>query len=82
MHKRSCDRKIFENCEQRSLVDLWGCRWLFATTKRAPFVRFFCKTRANTQQALPVQTGLYRQEINDANRYVSERNLTEFNLVR
>ena len=40
--------------------------------KRLPFFAFY-KTRANTQQALPVQTGLYRpdewmvQDINDKN---------------
>ena len=28
--------------------------------KRAPFFAFFYKTRANTQQVLPVQTGMYR----------------------
>ena len=30
--------------------------------KRTPFFEFFYKTRANTQQALPVQTGLYRSD--------------------
>ena len=41
--------------------------------KRAPFFAFFYKTRDNTQQVLPVQTGLYRsdewmaQDINDIN---------------
>ena len=41
--------------------------------KRAPFFAFFYKTRANTQQVLPVQTGLYRydewmvRDINDKN---------------
>ena len=41
--------------------------------KKTPFFAFFYKTRANTQQALPVQTGLYRsdewmvQDINDKN---------------
>ena len=41
--------------------------------KRAPFFAFFYKTRVNTQQVLPVQTGLYRsdewnlQDINDKN---------------
>ena len=30
--------------------------------KRAPFFAFFCKTRANMQQMLPVQTGLYRYD--------------------
>ena len=30
--------------------------------KRTPFFAFFYKTRANTQQALPVQTGLYRSD--------------------
>ena len=50
---------------------LWGCRLLFAT-KKSSFA-FFYKTRANTQQVLPVQTGLYRrdewmvQDINDKN---------------
>ena len=40
---------------------------------RAPFFAFFYKTRANTQQVLPVQTGFYRydewmvQDINDKN---------------
>ena len=41
--------------------------------KRAPFFAFLYKTRANTQQVLPVQTGLYRsnewmvQDISDKN---------------
>ena len=41
--------------------------------KRAPFFALFYKTRANTQQVLSVQTGLYRsdelmvQGINDKN---------------
>ena len=41
--------------------------------KRAPFFAFFYKTWANTQQVLPVQTGLYWydkqmvQDINDKN---------------
>ena len=41
--------------------------------KRAPFFALFYKTRANMQQVLPVQTGLYRsdewmmQDINDKN---------------
>ena len=30
--------------------------------KRTPFFAFFYKTCANTQQALPVQTGLYRSD--------------------
>ena len=30
--------------------------------KRAPFFALFYKTRANTQQVLPVQTGLYRYD--------------------
>ena len=30
--------------------------------ERAPFFAFFYKTRANTQQVLPVQTGLYRSD--------------------
>ena len=30
--------------------------------KRAPFIAFFYKTRANTKQVLPVQTGLYRSD--------------------
>ena len=46
--------------------------------KKAPFFAFFCKTRANTQQVLPVQTGLFRsnewmvQDINDKNLYGSQ----------
>ena len=41
--------------------------------KRAPFFAFFYKTRDNTQQVLPVQTGLCRsdewrvQDSNDKN---------------
>ena len=41
--------------------------------KRAPFIAFFYKTRAYTQQVLPVQTGLYQydewmvQNISDKN---------------
>ena len=30
--------------------------------KKNSFFAFFCKTCANTQQALPVQTGLYRSD--------------------
>ena len=30
--------------------------------KRAPFFAFFCKTGANTQQVLPVQTSLCRYD--------------------
>ena len=30
--------------------------------KRTPFFAFFYETCANTQQALPVQTGLYRSD--------------------
>ena len=30
--------------------------------KRPPFLAFFYKTRANTQQVLPEQTGLYRYD--------------------
>ena len=45
--------------------------------KRVPFFAFFYKTRANTQQVLPVQFGLYRydewmvRDINDENLYGS-----------
>ena len=40
---------------------IWGCSLLFATKK--PFlIAFFYKTRANTQQVLPGQTGLYHDE--------------------
>ena len=35
---------------------------LFATKKSSFFGFFFHKTRANTQQVLPVQTGLYRYD--------------------
>ena len=31
----------------------------YSPQKRALFFAFFCKTRANAQQVLPVQTGLY-----------------------
>ena len=54
-----------------SIIDLWGCRLLFAS-KKSSFA-FFYKTRANTQQVLPVQTAMYRydewmvQNINDKN---------------
>ena len=34
----------------------------YLSQKRAPFFAFFYKTRANTQQVLPVQTGLYRYD--------------------
>ena len=53
--------------------------------KKAPF---FYKTQANTQQVLPMQTGLYQydkwmvQDINDKNLNGSQQNLTEVNLVR
>ena len=50
MHWRSCDRKIYEA----------GAYYL--PQKRAPFFVFFYKTRADTQQVLPVQTGLYRYD--------------------
>ena len=61
---------------------------LILPQKRAPFFALFCKTRAKTQQVLPVQTGLYRydewmvQHINDKNLNASYQNLTEVNLVR
>ena len=56
--------------------------------KRAPFFAFFGKTRANTQQVLPVQTGLYWYDewmvlnVNYKNLNGSKQNLTEVNLVR
>ena len=56
--------------------------------KSAPFFALFHKTRANMQQVLPVQTGLYRydesivQDINDKNLNGSLQNLTEVNVVR
>ena len=46
---------------------------LIIATKKISYLRFFPKTRANTQQALPVKTGLYRydewmvQDITDKN---------------
>ena len=48
--------------------------------KRAPFFAFY-KTRANTQQVLPVQTGLHQYDewmVQDTN----DKTLTEVNLVR
>ena len=56
--------------------------------KRAPFFALFYKTRANTLQVLPMETGLYRydewmvQDINDKNLDGSLQNLTEVTLVR
>ena len=56
--------------------------------KTAPFFAFLYKTLADTQQVLPVQTGLYRydewmlQEINVKNLNGSQQNLMEVNLVR
>ena len=55
---------------------------------RAPFFALFYKTRANTQQVLPVQADLYRydesmvQDISHKNLNGSKQNLTEVNLVR
>ena len=57
-------------------MDLWGCSLLFVI-KKAPFFAFFYKTRANMQQVVPVQAGLYLydewmvQDINDKNLYGS-----------
>ena len=34
----------------------------YLSRKRAPFFAFFYKARANTQQVLPVQTGLYQYD--------------------
>ena len=59
MHKRSCDEKIFGYYEQRYLR---GCSLLFATKKSLFLCFFLYKTRANTQQVLPEQTGLYRYD--------------------
>ena len=44
-----------------TLLDLWTyeAAAYYLPQKRAPFFAFFYKTRANTQQVLPVQTGLY-----------------------
>ena len=56
--------------------------------KRALFFAFLYKTRANTQQVLPVQTGLSQyddrmvQYINDKSLNGSYQNLTEVTLVR
>ena len=50
---------------------------LVISQKKSSFLHFFYKTRAYTQQVLPVQTGLYRydewmvQEISDENVNVS-----------
>ena len=50
-----------------------GLELIICLKKRAPFFAFFYKTRAYTQQVLPVQTGLYQydecmvQDINDKN---------------
>ena len=50
-----------------------GLQVIICLKKRAPFFAFFYNTRANTQQVLPVQTGLYRSDkwmvldINDKN---------------
>ena len=49
------NRKISENCKQR------GSSLLFAT-KKSSLLRFLLKTRANTQQVLPAQTGLYQYD--------------------
>ena len=63
------------------------CSLLFATNKSS-FLRSLLKTRANTQQVLPEQTGLYRydewmvQDINDKNLNGSSEHLTEVTLVR
>ena len=49
-----------ENCWklQTAIIN----RPLRLQTKKAPFFAFFYKTRANTQQVLPVQTGWYRYD--------------------
>ena len=71
---------MFGNCEQRQLIDLWGCSLLFAT-KKSSFA-FFYKTRANTLQVFPEQTGLYRYDEWMVQDIKDKKTLTEVNLVR
>ena len=52
---------MFGNCEKQIKYTYEAAAY-YLLQKRAPFFAFFYKTRANTQQMLPVQTGLYRSD--------------------
>ena len=59
MHNEAAIRKSLEivNSDNYSETAAY-----YLSQKRAPFFAFFYKTRANMQQVLPVQTGLYRSD--------------------
>ena len=61
----------------------YDCSLLFAP-KKSSFFRFFYKTCANTQQVLPVQTGLYRYYEQIVQEFTDENfnDIIEVNLVR
>ena len=50
------------NVPYRSAILAYKAEAYYLPQKRAPFLAFSIKTRANTQQVLPVQTGLYRYD--------------------
>ena len=50
------------NVRYRTAILAYEAAAYYLQQKRAPFFAFFHKTRANTQQVLPLQTGLYRYD--------------------
>ena len=61
MHNEAAIGKSLEivNSDINRIIRL---KVIICLKKRAPFFAFFYKTCANTQQALPVQTGLYQYD--------------------
>ena len=59
--QRSCDRKIFGNLRTAIIINkpVRLQRIIYHKKSHGSFLRFY-KTRANMQQVLPVQAGLYR----------------------
>ena len=59
MHNEAAIGKSLEIVNSAIINRPMRLQVIICLKKRAPFFAFFYKTRANTQQALPVQTGLY-----------------------
>ena len=57
MHQQNCDRRTA--IINRPMIEAAA---YYLPQKRAPFFSFFYNTRVNTQQVLPVQTGLYQYD--------------------
>ena len=59
MHNEAAIRKPLEIANSKNYW-IYEAEAYYLPQKRAPFFSFFYKTRANTQEVLPVQIGLYR----------------------